>query len=80
MSLIAFGLTAFGFMEAKSHQSSVGLLAIIIGSLVYTLAWIIALLDSLQSGRSGWSLALIVLLPLGIGPLLYGIFGLGSSS
>jgi hypothetical protein len=77
MSLISVGLTALGFIEIKSHQTGVGLLAIVIGSLIYTLAWIIALLDSLQDGRVGWSVALILLLPLGIGPLLYGILGLG---
>jgi hypothetical protein len=77
MSLISFGLTAFGFIETKSHLSGIGLLAIVIGSLVYTLAWIIALLDSLHAGRVGWSVALILLLPLGIGPLLYGLLGLG---
>jgi hypothetical protein len=77
MSLISVGLMALGFIEIKNHQSGVGLLAIVIGSLIYTLAWIIALLDSLQAGRFGWSVALILLLPLGIGPLLYGILGLG---
>lgn len=77
MSLISFGLTILGFIETKSHQSGIGLLAIVIGSLIYTLAWIIALLDSLQAGRVGWSVALILLLPLGIGPLLYGLLGLG---
>lgn len=77
MSLISFGLTALGFIESKSHQTGVGLLAIVVGSLVYTLAWIIALLDSLQAGRVRWSVALILLLPLGIGPLLYGVLGLG---
>jgi hypothetical protein len=77
MSLISFGLTAVGFIETKSHQSGVGFLAIVIGSLIYTLAWLIALLDSLQAGRVGWSVVLILLLPLGIGPLLYGILGLG---
>lgn len=77
MTLISVGLTVLGFIEIKSHQSGVGLLAIVIGSLVYTLAWTIAVLDSLQAGRSGWSIALVLLLPLGIGPLLYGILGLG---
>jgi hypothetical protein len=76
MSLISFGLTALGFIETKSHQSGIGFLAIVIGSLIYTLAWLIALLDSLQAGRIGWSVAMILLLPLGIGPLLYGILGL----
>jgi hypothetical protein len=77
MSLISFGLTALGFIETKSYLSGIGLLAIVIGSLVYTLAWMIALLDSLHAGRVGWSVALILLLPLGIGPLLYGLLGLG---
>jgi len=79
MSLISLGLTAFGSIETRSHQAGVGLLAIVIGSLVYSLAWIIALLDSVQAGRTGWLVALILLLPLGIGPLLYGILGLSRS-
>jgi hypothetical protein len=77
MSLISVGLMTLGFIETQGHQPGVGLLAIVIGSLTYTLAWIVALLDSLQAGRVGWSVALIVLLPVGIGPLLYGILGLG---
>ncbi|MGO8946230.1 MAG: hypothetical protein ACLQUY_00920 [Ktedonobacterales bacterium] len=77
MTVIAVGLTLLGFSEISSRQTSVGLLAIIIGSMVYALAWTIALLDSLQARRPGWSLALILLLPLGVGPLLYSLIGFG---
>jgi len=76
MTVIAIGLTVLGFWQVTTHQNGTGLSAIIIGGLVYGLAWIIGVLDSLQGHRLGWLLALILLLPLGIGPLLYGIFGL----
>jgi hypothetical protein len=75
MSLISLGLTAFGSIEIRSHQAGVGVLAIAISSLVYTMAWILAVLYSLHAARPGWLVALILLLPLGIGPLLYGILG-----
>jgi hypothetical protein len=76
MTLIAIGLTALGYWQSSTGQASTGLAAIIVGGLVYALAWVIGILDSLLARRLGWSLALILLLPLGIGPLLYSIFGL----
>ena len=77
MTVIAVGLTLLGFSEISSSQSSVGILAIIVGGMVYALAWTISLLDSLNTHRPGWSLALVLLLPLGVGPLLYSLIGFG---
>ena len=42
---------------------------------VYGFGWIIAFLDSLQERRFLWTLGLIILLPLLVGPLLYSFFG-----
>ena len=80
MTLIALGLVALGYWQSATGQAGTGLAAIIVGGLVYALAWMIGVLDSLQARRLGWSLALVLLLPLGIGPLLYSIFGLRSTA
>ncbi len=80
MTVIAIGLMLLGFGEISHRQSGVGLLAIVIGSMVYALDWAIALLDSLQAHRPGWSLVLILLLPLGVGPLVYAVLGFGGAS
>ena len=42
---------------------------------IYALAWIVGFLDSLQEGKYGWSVALVLLLPVLIGPVLYSVFG-----
>jgi hypothetical protein len=75
MSAIAIALSVLGFREISAGQAGVGWSAIVVGGLVYAFAWIIGVLDSLQAHRLGWVLALILLLPLGVGPLLYSIFG-----
>jgi|GEM_PF-918390 hypothetical protein len=76
MTLIAAGLTILGVQQFAAGQSSVGLPAIVMGNLVYLFAWIIGMLDSLQARRTGWTLAQLLLLPFGVGPLLYALFGL----
>ena len=75
MTASAIALSLLGFQQISSGQAGVGWSAIVIGGLVYAFAWIIGVLDSVQAHRRGWLLALILLLPLGVGPLLYGIFG-----
>jgi hypothetical protein len=75
MTIIAIGLSLLGFWQISAGQTGVGWSAIIVGGLVYAFAWIIGVLDSLQARRLGWLVALILLLPLGVGPLLYSIFG-----
>jgi hypothetical protein len=75
MTASAIVLSLLGFQQISSGQAGVGWSAIVVGGLVYAFAWIIGVLDSLQAHRRGWLLALILLLPLGVGPLLYGIFG-----
>jgi hypothetical protein len=75
MTAIAIALSLLGFQQISAGQVGVGWAAIVVGGLVYAFAWIIGVLDSLQSRHFGWLLALILLLPLGVGPLLYSIFG-----
>lgn len=52
-----------------------GALVLLGGVLVYALAWIIALFDSIQERKFGWSLGLFVLLPFWVGPIMYSLFG-----
>ena len=66
-----FGLTAPDFQSPQLR----GLLAILAGVVAYACAWFVALADSLQERKWAWSIALVVLLPLLIGPLLYSFFG-----
>jgi ABC-type Co2+ transport system permease subunit len=80
MTVIAIGLMVLGYWQSSTGQTGTGLAAIMVGGLVYALAWAIGVLDSLLARRLGWSLALILLLPFGIGPLLYSIFGLRSAA
>ena|SRR5215467_14581784 len=58
-----------------SQSGFLGFLLLLIGGLVYAVAWIIGLADSIQERRWGWTVAMIVLLPFWIGPLLYSLIG-----
>jgi hypothetical protein len=49
--------------------------AIIAAFLIYALAWLVAFTDSIQERAYTWSIALIVLLPVLVGPLLYSFIG-----
>ena len=78
MTLIAIGLVVLGYWQSSTQQTGTGLAAIIVGGLVYGLAWVIGVLDSLQARRLRWSLALVSPSLFGVGLLLYSIFGLRS--
>jgi hypothetical protein len=52
-----------------------GILLLIAGLLVYAIAWFIALFDSIQERRFGWSILLVILVPFFIGPAAYGLIG-----
>ena len=52
-----------------------GTLALLVGGLVYAIAWIIGFADSIQERRWGWTVALVILLPVWVGPLLYSLLG-----
>lgn len=73
-AVLAF--VGIGFINGSLGQSTfLGVLALLIGGLVYAIAWIIGLADSIQERRWGWTVAMIILLPVWIGPLLYSLFG-----
>ena len=78
LTVITLALTYFGYTQIfVVHPSQVfaGILLILIGAVSYALAWIVAVIDSLQERRFLWTLGLLVMLPIAIGPLLYSIIG-----
>jgi|SRR6185312_4967158 len=50
-------------------------LSFVIAAIVYFIAWVVALFDSIQERRWGWLITLIILSPVLIGPLLYSLIG-----
>ncbi|HEX6122930.1 MAG TPA: hypothetical protein VFY89_07210 [Ktedonobacterales bacterium] len=58
-----------------TQNAGLSVLAFLVAALVYLIAWIIALFDSIQERRWGWLVALIILSPVLIGPLLYSLIG-----
>jgi hypothetical protein len=76
LTLVTGGLAYFGVTSfSKPGGTGFALLALLIGLLVYAVAWIIALLDSIQERKLAWSILLVILLPVWIGPLLYSFLG-----
>lgn len=43
--------------------------------LIYGLAWVVALLDSVQEGRWFWAIGMFLMIPILVGPLLYSFWG-----
>lgn len=80
-TLVSAALTVVGVLLAQGRLlgqgSNIGLsvLAFVIAAIIYAIAWFVALFDSIQEKRWGWLVALIVLLPVWIGPLLYALIG-----
>lgn len=74
LTLVTAGLTALGFTSLSSH-AGYAVLALVGGLLVYAVAWIIAFFDSIQERSWAWTIFLLVLLPIWIGPVLYSFFG-----
>lgn len=75
LTVITFGLAFLGITLFKQQSYLPGVLAFVIGGLIYIFAWFIALFDSIQERRWGWLAGLILLLPFGIGPILYSLIG-----
>jgi hypothetical protein len=74
--VVGFGLITGSVGSLALPQGGPGgVLALLGGVVVYALAWVIALADAIQEGKWGWAVALVVLLPLWIGPLLYSFLG-----
>jgi len=75
LTIFTFGLGYYGFRLIADQQTGTGLLALALGGLIYIFAWIVAFFDSIQERRLGWVLGLILLLPVGVGPVLYSLLG-----
>jgi ABC-type spermidine/putrescine transport system permease subunit I len=81
LTVISIALTVIGVLMAGGNffgqASNIGLalIAYAVAAIIYAIAWIVAFLDSFQEKRWGWLVALIILLPFWIGPLLYAVFG-----
>ena len=79
LTLITIALIAVGVLLIQGvFGSGLGfwsILAFLVAAVVYLIAWIVALFDSIQERRWGWLIALIILSPVLIGPLLYSVIG-----
>lgn len=76
LTLVTAGLILGGVKLAFGGGNiGAGILLLLVGVLVYAIAWVVALFDSIQERRFGWSVGLIVLVPFLIGPALYGLVG-----
>ncbi|HST90354.1 MAG TPA: hypothetical protein VLJ14_18405 [Ktedonobacterales bacterium] len=77
LTVITFALAflAINQFTATPNHPFRGVLILVLGFLLYAVAWIVALLDSIQEKKFAWSVGLILLLPFGIGPLLYSLIG-----
>ncbi len=75
LTIATFGLTYLGTRLFAEGQGLWGALAFIVGFLIYAVAWIVALVDSIQERKFVWSVGLLLLLPFGIGPIIYSLIG-----
>ena len=81
LTIISIALTVIGVLIGQGNffgmASNIGLalLAYVVAAIIYAIAWIVALLDSIQEKRWGWLVVLIILLPVWIGPVLYALIG-----
>jgi len=57
------------------HDPLRGTLLIILATFVYAVAWMVAFVDSIQERAFVWTLVLLLLLPVAVGPLLYSLIG-----
>jgi uncharacterized membrane protein YoaT (DUF817 family) len=65
-----------GSMFYGSFQLTDSRWTLILGTiLLYGVAWIVAFSDSIQERKFLWSLGLVVMIPIFIGPMLYSVFG-----
>jgi hypothetical protein len=82
LTLVTVGLATLGYYLAFGVQTPnvqphpfYAILALLGGLAIYLFAWLIGVLDAIQERRWGWFIAMLLLLPLWIGPLLYSLFG-----
>ena len=57
------------------NNAALGILLLLLAILVYAIAWIVGFIDSIQEKAYGWTVALFLLLPFFVGPLLYSLLG-----
>jgi hypothetical protein len=69
---LVYGAIQLGFKGLHVVTSP---LMIIIALLLYIFAWFVAFFDSMQEKRFGWTVGLIVMLPIAVGPIVYSVFG-----
>lgn len=76
LTLFSVGLV-FGAIKLGFHGLHVvtSPLMIVVALLLYIFAWFVALFDSLQEKKFGWTIGLIVMLPIAIGPVVYSVLG-----
>ncbi len=80
LTILTAALIVVGVLLAQGGTfgpSNIGLslLAYLVAAVLYLIAWIVALFDSIQEHRWGWLVALIIHSPVLIGPLLYSLIG-----
>jgi hypothetical protein len=81
LTIVTVGLvllfSSFTFQSPFNLASNIGLglLLLFLAIIVYAIAWIVGFIDSIQERAFGWTVALFLLLPFFIGPLLYSFFG-----
>ena len=81
LTIVTVGLvvlfTSMTFQTPINMASNIGLgiLLLLLAILMYAIAWIVGFIDSIQEKAYGWTVALFLLLPFFIGPLLYSFFG-----
>lgn len=69
---LVLGAIKLGFKDLHVVTSP---LMIVIALILYIFAWFVALFDSMQEKRFGWTVGLILMLPIAIGPVVYSVFG-----
>jgi hypothetical protein len=68
-------LTQQGALFGTDRNVGLAVLSFLVAAVIYLIAWIVGLFDSIQERRFGWTVALIILSPVLIGPLLYSLIG-----
>lgn len=75
LTILTFGLSYGGTVLINQGKGLLGVLTLVVAFLIYAFAWIIALIDSIQERKFVWSVGLLLLLPFGIGPIIYSLVG-----
>jgi hypothetical protein len=75
LTIATFVLTYVGTVLINRNEGLWGVLALVVAFFVYAFAWVIALVDSIQERKFIWSVGLLLLLPFGIGPIIYSLVG-----